>query len=133
MRALWDGLSGFHGPHYDYEIDHEPDRASIVNPARGRVPVWVVAVWPRPRSMRRALGCDGVVPQYSLDGRDAGPEDAREVRAFLDGNGASHLELIAQAKRPPTTPWSTRPRRTVGGRRLRLVARDSLGGAEPQP
>ena len=50
--------------------------------------------------MKRALNCEGVVPQYSLAGRDARPEDASAVRAFLDDNGADHVELVAQGETP---------------------------------
>jgi hypothetical protein len=27
-----------------------------------RVPIWVVGAWPRPKSMRRVLRCDGLLP-----------------------------------------------------------------------
>ena len=39
------------------------DLADVVRPV-GKIPIWVVAAWPRPRSLRRALRCDGVLPAY---------------------------------------------------------------------
>ena len=38
-----------------------------------RIPVWVVGVWPRPKSMRRVLRCDGIIPQFEVEGREPRP------------------------------------------------------------
>jgi len=76
-----------------------------------------VAAWPRPRSMQRALRCDGVIPEYHLDGgQDGGPADAAAVRAWLAEHGArAGIDLIAEGETPAgddsaaaaaLTPWA---------------------------
>ena len=50
---------------------------------RPRVPVWVVAAWPRPRSMARALRWDGIMPTVMPRGgrsHDPVPEELGEIR-----------------------------------------------------
>jgi len=55
--------------------------------------------------MRRVLRCDGVVPQYELGGREATPDDARELRDWLTAKGASHeLDVIAEGETPAGDP-----------------------------
>jgi alkanesulfonate monooxygenase SsuD/methylene tetrahydromethanopterin reductase-like flavin-dependent oxidoreductase (luciferase family) len=52
-----------------------------------RVPLWVVGVWPRQRSMRRVLKCDGLIPHViKPDGQfgEVRPEDLREMKAYVD-------------------------------------------------
>ena len=48
-----------------------------------RIPIWVVAVWPKPKSMRRILAWDGVIPQ-KFGGHEAmSPGDIRELCAYV--------------------------------------------------
>ncbi|MBN1991961.1 MAG: hypothetical protein JW953_04610 [Anaerolineae bacterium] len=61
-----------------------------------RLPIWVVGVWPRMKSMRRVLKGDGLLPtKMDSDGQAAPvqPADIREMKAYID----SH--------RPLTTPF----------------------------
>jgi alkanesulfonate monooxygenase SsuD/methylene tetrahydromethanopterin reductase-like flavin-dependent oxidoreductase (luciferase family) len=98
MRALWSGGRSFHGQHYDYEGGD--DLAQIARPVQDRVPIWVVAVWPRPKSLRRVLKCDGVIP-----GHDGGPQAAREMRAWLEERGAPPgLDILSEGETPPDDP-----------------------------
>jgi alkanesulfonate monooxygenase SsuD/methylene tetrahydromethanopterin reductase-like flavin-dependent oxidoreductase (luciferase family) len=104
MRELWAGRSSWHGQHYHYECERD-DLAQVGRPVQDRIPIWVVSAWPRPRSMRRALRCDGVVPEYHLGGRDGRPADARAVRAWLAEHGArASIDLIAEGETPPGDP-----------------------------
>jgi alkanesulfonate monooxygenase SsuD/methylene tetrahydromethanopterin reductase-like flavin-dependent oxidoreductase (luciferase family) len=97
IRELWAGRSHYQGQHYRYQCDRD-DLATVGRPVQDRIPVWVVAAWPRPRSMQRALRCDGVIPEYHLDG---GPADAAAVRAWLAENGArASIDLIAEGETP---------------------------------
>jgi hypothetical protein len=52
-----------------------------------RVPIWVVGVWPKEKSMRRALKWDGVILQRyggsPADGRMK-PEEIRTIKAYVD-------------------------------------------------
>ncbi|WP_116067504.1 LLM class flavin-dependent oxidoreductase [Asanoa ferruginea] len=103
IRALWSGSTSFHGAHYDYECARD-DLTEVVRPVRSRIPIWVVARWPRPRSMRRALRCDGVIPEFSGEG---GPEGARSVREWLGTRGVgAEFDLIAEGETRADDPGS---------------------------
>jgi alkanesulfonate monooxygenase SsuD/methylene tetrahydromethanopterin reductase-like flavin-dependent oxidoreductase (luciferase family) len=103
IRTLWDGGTRYHGQHYRYDTGRL-DLSRAVQPRR-RIPVWVVGVWPRPKSLRRALRCDGLIPQYQLDGRSGNPEDARAVRDWLAAHDAQPgFELVAEGETPGDDP-----------------------------
>jgi len=98
IRVLWQGGRSFHGEHYHYQTGRL-DLSAAATPAQDRIPIWVVGVWPALKSMRRALRCDGVIPQYRA--ADAGPQDAAAVRAWLSGQGKpSGFDLIADGETP---------------------------------
>ena len=102
IRTLWEGGTSYQGQHYRYDCDRDDLTAAVR--ARPRIPIWVVGVWPRPTSLRRVLRCDGIIPQYNLDGKEPGPDDARAVRAWLAENGADPgLDMVADAA---LTPWA---------------------------
>jgi alkanesulfonate monooxygenase SsuD/methylene tetrahydromethanopterin reductase-like flavin-dependent oxidoreductase (luciferase family) len=104
IRALWDGRTEFHGRHYRYQTGRT-DLTTVARPVQECIPLWVVGVWPRPTSMRRALRCDGIIPQYQLDGRAEGPDDARAVRAWLAGHGAAPgFDIVADGETPAGDP-----------------------------
>ena len=99
IRMLWDGGLSYHGKYYQFECDRGDLTKAI--PVQQRIPIWVVGVWPRPKSMRRVLRCDGIIPQYSLDGRDGGPGDARAIREWLTSHGADPgLDVVAEGETP---------------------------------
>jgi len=100
IRTLWDGGTSYHGQHYHYDTGRL-DLTAAAQPAAGRIPLWVVGVWPRPKSLRRALRCDGIIPQYNLDGREAGPDDARAVTGWLAEHGARPgFDIVADGETP---------------------------------
>jgi alkanesulfonate monooxygenase SsuD/methylene tetrahydromethanopterin reductase-like flavin-dependent oxidoreductase (luciferase family) len=100
IRELWSGGNSYRGKHYVYETGRM-DLGGMARPVQERIPIWVVGVWPRPTSMRRVLRCDGVIPQYQLDGRAAAPGDVRELREWLTGHGAiSGLDVISEGETP---------------------------------
>ena len=101
VRELLTGGRGHHGPHYRFECEQD-DQLEVARPVQERVPIWVVGVWPRPRSMRRVLGCDGVVPQYAGEGT---PADARALCDWLLEHGADPtFDVIAQGETPLDDP-----------------------------
>jgi hypothetical protein len=54
-----------------------------------RIPLWVVGVWPRMKSMRRVLKCDGLLPQKMNSAgqfEDVTPGDMREMKAYITTN-----------------------------------------------
>jgi hypothetical protein len=104
IRALWDGQTSYHGEHYQYETGRM-DLTAAAQPVQRRIPVWVVGVWPRPKSMRRVLRCDGVVPQFQFDGRDGGPDDARAAAAWLTEHGAGRrLDMVIDGETATDDP-----------------------------
>jgi hypothetical protein len=104
IRALWQGQTEYHGRHYRYQTGWA-DLNAAVRPAQPRIPIWVVGVWPRPKSMRRVLRCDGIIPQYEVDGRAEGPDDARAVRAWLVEHGAGpEFDMVAEGETPAGDP-----------------------------
>jgi hypothetical protein len=108
MRDLWAGAKSYHGRFYEYQAGERDELTSMGGPLRSRIPIWVVAVWPRPKSMNRALRCEGVVPQYEGLGDDAAPEHARAIREWLDVRGGSRIDVVAQGETPPDEPEAAR-------------------------
>jgi alkanesulfonate monooxygenase SsuD/methylene tetrahydromethanopterin reductase-like flavin-dependent oxidoreductase (luciferase family) len=116
IEALWRGELQHRGPRYELNI--APGHVFDIAPARRpRVPIWVVGAWPRPKSMRRVLRCDGIMPVLSVDGRETplSPEDVRELAAWLAENGARSYDIVvegatssrdAQASTATVAPWA---------------------------
>lgn len=100
IRMLLDGGTSYHGQHYDYQTGRL-DLGNAVRPLQPRIPIWVVGVWPAPKSMRRALRCDGVIPQYGPLGYEPAPGEAGAVRAWLSEHGApDDFDVIADGETP---------------------------------
>jgi hypothetical protein len=60
----------------------------MARPVQQPIPIWVAARWPRPKSLRRALRCQGVLPEFMPEGREQEPDDVRALRAWLAEHGA---------------------------------------------
>src|SRR5919206_2403047 len=71
MRALWAGQQSYHSDHYHYQCERD-DLVRVARPAQERIPIWVVGVWPRPKSMRRGVRCGGGVPPNNGGGGSPG-------------------------------------------------------------
>ncbi len=104
MRGLWAGRREFHGRHYDYVCERN-DLVEALRQPRIDIPIWVVGVWPKPKSMRRVLRCDGVVPQYA-DGD--GPSSLAEVRSWLDEHTDRPIDVISEGETPAADPAAAR-------------------------
>jgi alkanesulfonate monooxygenase SsuD/methylene tetrahydromethanopterin reductase-like flavin-dependent oxidoreductase (luciferase family) len=103
IRTLWAGGSSYHGSIYDYECERD-DLVRVGRPVQDPIPIWVVGAWPRPKSMRRVLRCDGIVPQYA-DDHEGTPDEMRAMRAWLAEHGASaDIDVIAQGETPAEDP-----------------------------
>lgn len=84
LDGLWSGQPfSYDGEHY-----HIHDVTFAPTPVQSpRVPIWVVGAWPRMKSMRRVLRCDGVIPtKMNRDGSFAEmtPADIVAMKAFID-------------------------------------------------
>jgi alkanesulfonate monooxygenase SsuD/methylene tetrahydromethanopterin reductase-like flavin-dependent oxidoreductase (luciferase family) len=116
IDALWRGELRHFGPRYDLDIlpGHVLDLTPVQRP---RLPIWVVGAWPRPKSMRRVLRCDGIMPVVSTPGRDSplSPNDVRDISAWLAEHDADSHDIVvegatpsrdAQAAAAAVKPWA---------------------------
>jgi hypothetical protein len=80
MDGLWKGTAQtFAGKHYRLD-----GMTMIPSPVqKPRIPIWVVAVWQKPKSMRRILSWDGVIPQKYNSYQPLTPDEIRELRAYV--------------------------------------------------
>ena len=107
LDGLWRGQPfSFHGRHY--QVD---ELTLLPRPVQQpRVPVWVVGVWPRPRSLARALRYDGLIPQkQSVAGQPPGPitpDDLRAMRGYITKRrpAGAPFDLIAEGELPAGDP-----------------------------
>ncbi len=89
LRSFWQGDLAYSGAHYMADLRARQDLAEAGTPVQDDIPVWVVGAWPRPRSLRRALRCSGVIPE-PMEGALT-PETVREIRAWYDAQGTTEL------------------------------------------
>lgn len=91
LTRCWSGDPfSFNGEHYQIAtMQQQPP--SVQQP---RIPIWVVGVWPRPKSMARAFRYDGVIPQYAEDQGIVSHATPERVRGIAEA---------AQAARPADT------------------------------
>jgi hypothetical protein len=102
IRELWAGRRHYRGEHYSYNCERD-DLVEVGRPVQARIPIWVVGVWPRPKSMRRVLRCDGVLPQYS--GGDGRPEEACRLKAWLTERASGReYDVLADGETPADDP-----------------------------
>jgi hypothetical protein len=104
IQRLWAGETRYHGRHYVYDGGPRSDLSEVVTPVQQPIPIWVVGVWPRPKSMARVLRCNGIVPQYEVGDRDAVPEDARAVCAWLESRVKPTFDITADGATPTRDP-----------------------------
>lgn len=85
LTGLWKGQPfSYAGQHYTVgETSFQPPEPPVQQP---RIPIWVVGAWPRPKSMRRALRYDGVLPNVMTDAgehREPKPEDIAAIAEYV--------------------------------------------------
>ena len=82
---------------FDYQGKHYHLRLTLVDemhyPPRPvqqpRIPLWVVGIWPRKKSMQRILKCDGVIIEKRNaegTGEEATPTDICEIKTYVNAN-----------------------------------------------
>jgi hypothetical protein len=112
LNGLWSGepftYAGKHFPIDDVTFTPVP----LQSP---RVPIWVVGAWPRMKSMRRVLRCDGIIPQkmggaaVPASPEEAwammSPDDIRAIRVWLDEHGAPpSFDIVWEGDTPGDDP-----------------------------
>lgn len=100
MRTLWAGGRTYQGRHYSIDASERGELVEVARPVQGTVPIWVVGRWPRPKSMRRAVRCDGVIPEFGDTGMTPLTlQDRVELRAWLADHGARpDIDVIAEGQ-----------------------------------
>ncbi len=87
LTGLWRGLPfRFEGKHYRVDAPDMPTGAPPPPRQQPRIPIWVVGAWRRPKSMRRALRYEGIIPQVigsDGDHEAVTPDVIRDVAAQL--------------------------------------------------
>ncbi len=68
-----------------------------------RIPIWVPGIWPRLKSMRRVLKCDGLLPQKMNaqgDFEEVTPADLAEMKAYIVANRTleTPFEIVTEGK-----------------------------------
>ncbi len=105
IAGLWEGRLRFVGRHYQVDLEARKDLGKVGRPVqRPRIPIWVVGAWPRPKSMRRVLRCDGLlpVPMDRSGSRETTPEDIRAMLAWLEEHGGVRpgFDVVVEGETP---------------------------------
>lgn len=81
LTGLWTGKPfSFEGEHYRVE-----KMSMLPKPVqRPRIPIWVVGVWPKEKSMRRAMKWDGVIPQKYKSMERVTPAEVAAIKQSAD-------------------------------------------------
>ncbi len=109
VTGLWEGRLRFAGRHYALDLAARDDLAAVATPVqRPRIPLWVVGAWPRPRSMRRVLRCDGLLPVCMDAGgfRATTPDDIRAMLGWLEEHGGVRpgFDVVMEGETPADDP-----------------------------
>jgi Luciferase-like monooxygenase len=110
ITGLWEGRRRFQGRHYRMDLEARGDLGEVAAPVRRpRIPIWVVGAWPRPRSMRRVLRCDGLLPVVMEPGggfRPTRPDDVGAMLAWLDEQGGVRpgFDVVMEGETPAGDP-----------------------------
>jgi hypothetical protein len=96
---------------FDYDGKHDRLKLSLVDEKhypplptqKPRIPLWVVGAWPRMKSMKRVLKCDGLLPaKINKEGKlvEVQPEDIREMKAYVDANRSltTPFDIVVEGK-----------------------------------
>jgi hypothetical protein len=94
----------YDGVHYHLKLTLMDERHYPPKPVQQpRIPLWVVGIWPREKSIQRVLKCDGVIPEKRNPGgsiEDVTPADIREIKAYVDANRTltTPFDIVASGK-----------------------------------
>jgi hypothetical protein len=108
LTGLWRGQPfSYDGKHYQIKpCSFQPPPPPVQQP---RIPIWTVGAWPRPKSMRRVLRCDGILPDVIGDDgqrRDLAPDDLRAIGDFVASNRAetTPFDIVMEGETPGDDP-----------------------------
>lgn len=111
LTGLWRGQPfNYSGKHYTItETSFNPPPPPVQQP---RIPIWVVGVWPRPKSMRRVLRYDGLIPSVigeNGQARQATTDDIRAMKGYVatKRTETTPFEIIVEGETPGDDPAAT--------------------------
>jgi alkanesulfonate monooxygenase SsuD/methylene tetrahydromethanopterin reductase-like flavin-dependent oxidoreductase (luciferase family) len=109
IAGLWGGRLRFAGSHFEVDLEARRDLATFGGPVQQpRIPIWVVGAWPRPKSMRRVLRCDGLLPVCMDEKgfRATTPDDIRKMLSWLQEHGGARpgFDVVMEGETPADAP-----------------------------
>lgn len=109
ITGVWTGRPTFSGEHYEMDLSGRGDLATTgVCVQEPHVPIWVVGLWNRPKSMDRVARVDGIVPQ----GVET-PDDYRAMVEWLREQGVDdRFAFVAEGE--STGPEDVAPWKDAG-------------------
>jgi hypothetical protein len=100
----------YDGQHYhlkltQLDIQHYPPKPM----QQPRIPLWVPGIWPRMKSIRRILKCDGLLPQKMNNKGEfetVTPSDLSQMKAYIDANRAltTPFDYVVEGKTGDLNP-----------------------------
>lgn len=106
LMGLWRGQPfRYDGKHYHIQpTQFMPPPPPVQQP---RIPIWAVGAWPREKSMRRALRCDGLLPAMMGDDgkvamRPTTPDEVRAMKAYVAASRAetTPFDIVVEGSTP---------------------------------
>jgi hypothetical protein len=100
----------FEGKHFHVKLTTLDEQYYPPRPIQQpRIPLWIPGVWPRMKSMRRVLKCDGLLAQkMDASGQfvNVYPRDVGEMKAYIDANRTltNPFDIIIEEQ---SLEWST--------------------------
>lgn len=108
LYGLWRGQPfNYQGKHYQItETTFLPPAPPVQQP---HIPIWVVGLWPRQKSMQRALRCDGLLAAtLSPEGqfRPPTPAEIGQMKAFVQGHRRADtpFDIVVEGVTPGDDP-----------------------------
>jgi alkanesulfonate monooxygenase SsuD/methylene tetrahydromethanopterin reductase-like flavin-dependent oxidoreductase (luciferase family) len=105
LTGLWRGQPfSYEGKHYKIKECHFPmTPPPLVQ--QPRIPIWVVGVWPRQKSMARALRYDGLLPGTMSDQgqQRSTPDDIRTMKAYIEQR-RTPFDIVVEGNTEGKTP-----------------------------
>lgn len=112
LTGLWRGQPfNYSGKHYQIkETTFQPPPPPLQQP---RIPIWAVGAWPRMKSMRRVLRCDGILPtvmEPGSAGRMPTAQEIGEIQAFVAAHRTESLrfDIVMEGETPGDDPAKAR-------------------------
>jgi len=103
IEKFWTGDPFVHAGKY-YNVDWSKPRIGVQPVQQPRVPIWVVAKWPAPRSMRRSYRLDGVLPFKATESNPYAhlePADVEQLLADARANRDSDaFDIVIEGTTP---------------------------------